>query len=107
MPSDPLGGILPPGSRKRDALHLAGGEILDLAGSVSEWTSDVWSGEDGPCWSGPKTIGDPVCADGMDDVFRGGSWTSDVGHLAAANRAANPRGSNGIDLGFRCVRSGL
>lgn len=101
----------PSGSGKRDRLTLGPREIVDLAGNVQEWASDMWNRESEPCW-GTGIFRDPMCSarspgDGVARSVRGGDWSAYGSLLRSAVRArvANPEHVQGEQVGFRCVRA--
>ena len=93
----------PAGAGTRDRNALPGGEIVDLAANVAEWTRDVFQLDDGPCWSAP-ILTPPACADG--DVGRrsvkGGDFKSLRIPFAQARRAFDPT-HQPAEVGFRCA----
>jgi formylglycine-generating enzyme required for sulfatase activity len=69
--------------------------IFDLAGDVSEWTSDGFGDLKGG--------NDPHGATGGDRVVRGGSFLSTPDALTATyRRAVSPKVAN-VEIGFRCA----
>jgi formylglycine-generating enzyme required for sulfatase activity len=76
--------------------------VLDLAGNVSEMTSDAFVSYDAPCWSRPGILVDPSCEAGADSqhVARGGSWGSGTIVGLGAWRGSSLISS---DVGVRCV----
>lgn len=75
--------------------------LLDMAGSVHEWTAD-WFGE---YQTGAAT--DPKGpASGDAHPARGGGWaTSGAANVQATHRVRFPPATRRDDLGFRCVRA--
>jgi formylglycine-generating enzyme required for sulfatase activity len=120
LPDVPPGGVeavgafvVPP---RRDRLELVGGTIYDLVGNATEWVRDAWNRQNEPCWAQPGVFFDPFCeqpspADGPFPVFRLGSFAVGGRQAIAGYRSfiseASTLTGNGVDLGFRCVRSGL
>lgn len=84
-----------------DADQLAPMGVVALAGSVWEWTSDVYAAD--AYATGPVT--DPKgAAEGDTRVQRGGSFMSeDLTEFRAAARAQLPPDMKLPDVGFRCV----
>lgn len=75
---------------------------LDMAGSASEWTLDVFS-------TFPRTLPCDDCAE-VDQIYeqnprgvRGGGWTSEPSALAARSRSGLPARIRLPDQGFRCA----
>ena len=66
--------------------------VLDLAGSVWEWTGDVYA-----------PYGTPPAATGP-RVMRGGSYRSKASVLRATNRHSQAESYKADDLGYRCAR---
>lgn len=100
-------GTLRPG---RDRVELEGGTVFDLAGNVTEWTSDLFNEPLEPCWNraGSQVLVDPTCTtpgeEGESYVTRGGFWWGPSYLTRAAVRFAQADGAPGIQTGFRCVR---
>lgn len=95
----------------RDRVELEGGTVFDLAGNLSEWTSDFFHQPWEPCWNrqGSQVFVDPSCAGpGMEfptaRTVKGGLWFGPSYLTRAAVRFAQPEGA-GIQTGLRCVRS--
>jgi len=89
----------------RDVLRVPGGELFDLSGNVSEFTSDDFADAENPCWSGTTVLVDPRCRTGGPEVaFRGTDWTSSLGESSAAGRGFFERDVVGNNIGFRCAR---
>jgi formylglycine-generating enzyme required for sulfatase activity len=110
-PADELGGPEPPGSGLRDRLSAGGaangGEVLDLAGNVSEWVLDGYSPLDAGVWATPGILVDPVESPlGADDTTRGGSWRDGTYQLRAGTRAEIPHNNGAHYVGFRCAAAG-
>ena len=100
----------PSGSGKRDRVTLGSREVVDVAGNVQEWASDMWNRENEPCW-GTGIFRDPKCAsrsaaDGDARSVRGGDWSSYGSLLRSAVRARVAKADRvqGEQVGFRCVR---
>ena len=109
LPPGEIGGPLPPGSGVRDRLTLAGGELVDLAGNLSEWARDRWSRQDEAFWSRPGVFRDPLAdfpsTDGNEQTVRGGWWYIGPVGLRAAIRQHHSIGFASDAIGFRCARS--
>jgi len=107
-PSGGAGGALPAGAGSRDRVALADGEVLDLAGNLSEWTLDWFNGEDEGVWAEPGVARDPIGAEpgraGTRRTVRGGSWRGRYVELRAAARVARDPAIVNRSLGFRCAR---
>jgi hypothetical protein len=81
---------------------------LDLAGSVAEILADIEDSFDGPCWSTPGVLIDPVCrrTDLTGRVLRGASY--DAGMLTTFVAGRNAIGTTNAqarapNAGFRCA----
>lgn len=74
--------------------------ILDMAGNVLEWVNDWYSST---YYSGSPYANPQGPSSGSDKVLRGGSWFGDGYYLRVAIRIGIDPGSQGYDLGFRCV----
>jgi formylglycine-generating enzyme required for sulfatase activity/tRNA A-37 threonylcarbamoyl transferase component Bud32 len=85
--------LLPVGSMRNDQTKEG---IHDLAGSVQEWTSDLFV-ESGEGNSGQVTD-DPY------RVIRGGSWTDSFVSARPTGRYRLPQNRLNAAVGFRCVR---
>lgn len=105
-----IGGPLPSGSGARDALTLATGTVVDLAGNVREHAVDLWNMQDEACWT--FTVGqDPICEQpsaeprrGTARAVRGGSWLDLRRRLMAASRDLLGETETDAATGFRCAR---
>ncbi len=76
--------------------------VLDLAGSVNEYTSDIYADYDSAIWNG-KIVVDPNHPTGDSGwTSRGAAWADPVGALLAALRFTVPPTET---LGFRCAYS--
>jgi formylglycine-generating enzyme required for sulfatase activity len=76
--------------------------IMNLAGSMIEWTSDTLANYDDPCWAakGPK---DPSCqVPNQPRVVRGSYWGTEQAALTDRVSSSN-QGYYNSALGFRCV----
>ncbi|MEO6419910.1 MAG: SUMF1/EgtB/PvdO family nonheme iron enzyme [Polyangiaceae bacterium] len=100
----------PSGSGKRDRVALGPREVVDIAGNIQEWVSDMWNRESEPCW-GTGIFSDPQCnsrspGDAPARSVRGGDWSSYGSLLRSGVRArvANADHAQGEQVGFRCVR---
>jgi formylglycine-generating enzyme len=107
-PSDSIGGPLAAGGGKRDQIELDAVLVSDLAGNLSEWMLDWFTGEDDSVWATPGVLRDPVELDAElskdRHTVRGGSWRSRYVQLRAAARVGrDPRAEN-RSVGFRCAR---
>ncbi len=71
---------------------------LDMAGNVSEWTSDLFL----PYPGSKAKISE---ADQSKYVYRGGSFASEALYVRCAYRIGASRNAAKATLGFRCVRS--
>jgi uncharacterized repeat protein (TIGR02543 family) len=75
--------------------------LLDMLGSVWEWTHDWYM-----VYSGPVT--DPLGGSaGTYKIFRGGCWAYEVGYVRAADRAFNRPGLSASFIGFRVARTSV
>jgi formylglycine-generating enzyme required for sulfatase activity len=78
--------------------------VLDLGGSMGEHTRDTLLSFDDPCWSVPGVLFDPLCeAEGGDNVLRGGTWVSSLGHALSALRYGSSGADESTIVGFRCA----
>ncbi len=80
--------------------------VVDLAGNVSEWTSNFYA----PSYGAPDASvsvdpsGPEASPDGL-RVFRGGSWAMSVPtSLRAATRGRHTESVRSRSIGFRCAR---
>jgi formylglycine-generating enzyme required for sulfatase activity len=74
--------------------------VVDLAGNVSEWTSDWYGPYAGRAASNPQGASPSELR-----VTRGGGWFDDeVDTVRGASRSAIAPGDRHHDLGFRCAR---
>jgi formylglycine-generating enzyme required for sulfatase activity len=101
-------GPMPVGSGAWDRLVLSGGDIVDLGGNLTEWTSDEWAQEGSDCWTGPLLY-NPHCTKGDSPPgysVRGASYAHPASQLRAAIRARVDAdgGPLSSQIGFRCVR---
>ena len=72
--------------------------LEDMAGNVSEWTSDVYAAYPGGTATG---------ADGTKRVTRGGAWFfTEAKDFRTTRRIAAIPSARDIVLGFRCARDG-
>ena len=105
-------GVAKPGTGALDRVRLpGGGEVLDLAGNLSEWVSDVWQTAAESCFAENPTL-DPVCGTPStlepDMVaVRGTPWTDPGGSLlrAAADSKFTATVPQDPRIGFRCARA--
>jgi formylglycine-generating enzyme required for sulfatase activity len=98
---EPVGSHQDPACPTRDESRDG---VLDLGGSMGEHTRDTLLSFDDACWSVPGVLFDPLCeTESGDNVLRGGTWVSSLGHALSALRY----GSSGADastiVGFRCA----
>jgi formylglycine-generating enzyme required for sulfatase activity len=103
-----IGGPEFPGSHARDAIELEPEQVvLDLAGSLTEWTLDAQRTQPKASARSPVSF-DPVVepTDGpVERVVKGGSWRGRlVEARAGAHSARDPEQQN-RSIGFRCARS--
>ncbi|MDF3066824.1 MAG: serine/threonine kinase [Polyangiaceae bacterium] len=107
-PAGTIGGPLPMGGGKRDRAELEGGEVLDLAGNLSEWTLDFFNTAEEGVWAASGVLTDPVAlepgAAGDRRTLRGGSWRSRYVQLRAAARLGRDPEAVNRAVGFRCAR---
>ncbi|RYZ04762.1 MAG: formylglycine-generating enzyme family protein [Myxococcales bacterium] len=107
-PADSIGGPLPMGGGLRDRAQLAQGEVLDLAGNLSEWTLDWFNTENEGVWATSRVLTDPVAdergAAGERRTLRGGSWRGRYVQLRAATRLGREPEMVSRAVGFRCAR---
>lgn len=88
------GGRPPPVGTKAGDKSWAG--IMDMGGSVSEWTADDYA-----AYPGGEKYGDSA-----GKVHRGGAWTHSTGQFPTSHaRAASAPGTRRNDLGFRCAKT--
>jgi formylglycine-generating enzyme len=97
-----------PGSGKLDRLRVGRNEIVDLAGNLTEWTSDFWNRLEEPCWQRRGIYRDPRCGsmstlDGELIVVRGGNWTSPFNMMQSTKRRGIQAKEKSVSAGFRCV----
>jgi len=77
--------------------------LYDMHGNVWEWCSDDWHANyegapaDGTVWRALESSP-------LEEVLRGGSWSTDAAHSRAACRHSDIPGTPGFDIGFRCAR---
>ena len=107
----PLGGPEPPGHGARDVVVVpGGGRIVDLAGNVGEYLLDAFELRDGPCWSTPGILRDPVCKEATDPpdpiTILEGSWGSGTGQLEVEARNPAPPRTFDPTVGLRCAYAG-
>lgn len=105
-------GVQPVGSGARDRLALVDGELVDLAGNLTEWVDDTWQKGDEACWVG-NLLTDPVCTlDSIEDpgnlALRGANWSDPSVMLLGAIRSkiAGAQNKASVRIGFRCARPG-
>ncbi len=101
----PIGGPENVGSGAIDRLRLADGSaIVDLAGSVNEYSRDRYATEADPCWA-PPILRDPYCdgATSKGAGALGGSWATSANLLRADARTWNDIGTSNVGLGLRCT----
>jgi formylglycine-generating enzyme len=95
----------------RDRVELENGTVFDLAGNLSELTSDRFNEPWEACWNRPgsQVLVDPVCTTPGEEgegarAVRGGFWFGPSYLTRAAVRFAQQE-APGIQTGLRCVRS--
>ncbi len=101
-------GAAPPGSGRRDRLALVGGDVVDIAGNVAEWTDDAAepaAATTGRCKQ-PGFYEAPQCParSAREDplrVARGGSFAL-ISTKSVSGFATNPA-TGDLRLGFRCA----
>lgn len=107
-PSGSPGGVLAAGAGSSDRAELPEGEVLDLAGNLSEWALDWFNAEDEGVWAEAGVAHDPIALDqgraGARRSVRGGSWRGRYVELRAAARVARDPNVVNRSLGFRCAR---
>lgn len=111
------------GQGARDRIRIGNRDVIDLVGSLREWTRDVFAEQTEACWTQPLLV-DPECTSGgraNARTVRGGSWRDQAGFLRAATRHfgfangdktssgtfspyIDDYGTNGATIGFRCMR---
>lgn len=97
------------GRGKRDRLALPGGELVDIAGNVSELAADVFSLVGEGYWKAGVFV-DPLAnvPDGQlktSHAMRGGNFEQQRGLMRSAIRQYLADGTTDPDAGFRCARS--
>lgn len=77
--------------------------VLDLGGSLEEWTLDTHRPYDHPCWGVGLGV-DHVCTDGPDTLHttRGGTWAAGPTLTLAVLRATTTSTKPLSETGFRC-----
>lgn len=84
-----------------------GAGVVGLAGSVAEFTRDMYAHFASNCWMATP-VNDPACDDSLalepEHTVRGGSWAQDT--PSTDDRAVQPFHAIGTFIGFRCVRPG-
>jgi formylglycine-generating enzyme len=105
----PATGTAPVGTALRDRLAVPGGEIVDLAGNVTEWVADDYEQETEPCWAPPILL-DPRCVTtlGVPLVGGRGAWYGvDRNTVDVKTRFRFPGDPNGLprSIGVRCART--
>lgn len=110
-PSGSLGGVLPAGAGSSDRAQLQEGEVLDLAGNLSEWMLDWFNTEDEGVWAEAGVAYDPIALEqgraGSRRTARGGSWRGRYVELRASARMPRDPDAVNRSLGFRCARRPL
>ena len=74
--------------------------LHDMLGNVWEWVQDRYGDYPGGSMTDPWGP-----SSGRGRVFRGCSWSNDVGNCRAASRSNSPPGFRSVDLGFRLART--
>jgi formylglycine-generating enzyme required for sulfatase activity len=94
LPNPSCGGL---GDASRDG-------VLDLAGSMTEWTRDSARSFADPCWAAVGIPLDPVCTDdtAQDSTTRGGNWASGQNIAVSSVRSYD---IHPTAVGFRCTYS--
>jgi formylglycine-generating enzyme required for sulfatase activity len=107
-PADSIGGPMPMGGGSRDRVRLAEGEVLDLAGNLSEWALDWFNTQTEGIWATAGVLTDPVAMEqgesGELRTLRGGSWRGRYVQLRAAARLGREPEIANRAVGFRCAR---
>lgn len=75
---------------------------MDLAGSLYEWTRDMFKSNFYGTLTG--TCVDCNQLDGIDPTVRGGCWSWGHNPLRAAARMGSPHNDPATTIGFRCAR---
>jgi formylglycine-generating enzyme required for sulfatase activity len=98
-----------PEAHGRDITVLPDGDVVDLAGNLSEWTRDAFEIGEPACWLDPDVhiYADPTCATrgAARHAGRGGSYFSQQALLLSSARREGYE-STALDpqLGVRCAR---
>lgn len=79
--------------------------IMNLAGSMSEWTADTVANYDDPCWAAKGPKNSSCVVEGHPHVARGSYWGNEQAALTDRLSSSN-LGYYGSSLGFRCVYPG-
>jgi formylglycine-generating enzyme required for sulfatase activity len=112
LPPGTIGGVAADGSALRDRAGLDGGEVVDLAGNLSEYTQDHWQRQTDPFWSMPGVFRDPVVTDDSPTdphtatAFGGDFYLTPL-TLRAAYRQPADENSLYDGVGFRCARPAI
>jgi formylglycine-generating enzyme required for sulfatase activity len=99
------------GPQPEDAVDYEGGDrsygagIVDLFGSMNEYTLDSFYSLESQCWAVAPQIS-PRCFDPSSSLhtLRGGSWITAVGAGQRLKPETNARSASPPQIGFRCVR---
>ena len=78
--------------------------ILDLGGSLIEFTRDTYAPYDSSCWAWNGLRKDPLCTVSGLPAVRGGSWSGGFNTMASVLRKPEPAGGSAV--GARCVYPG-
>lgn len=111
--------VEPPGRGKRDRLSLPTGEVVDLAGNLTELARDRFNFQSEACW-GKGVFHDPLCNTPSPrapsgHTFVAGPFFGPAAALAAASRGTTqlldsdagiglPHTNPFVGIGFRCSR---
>lgn len=79
--------------------------VLDLGGSLQEWTLDAFRPYDHPCWTARGVLLDPVCQDASTPA-RGERGSYFNAGLASARAVRRSAGTLGSSVGLRCAYPG-
>ncbi|HXK20620.1 MAG TPA: SUMF1/EgtB/PvdO family nonheme iron enzyme [Polyangiaceae bacterium] len=93
--SHPTAGACPTNDVSRDG-------VLDLGGSVTEWTLDTFRAYDDACWAERGFLQDPACNDPTASAHTGRGSYYNAGR-STAYAARRSQGFVGATVGFRCA----
>lgn len=94
------------GDTEKVGSYTAGGStfgVLDLAGNVFEWVSDLYQQT---YYETSPLVNPTGPTEGAFQVARGGAWNSNDNVIRASNRTMMGADSRSNNLGFRCALSG-